>query len=73
MATVIRDEAAPAPTARAKRRHKGLADCREERHVASAKVTVDGSGVEHCRCRSCGCDLRRMPTLRRWFRSGMMG
>lgn len=49
------------------------ADCREERHVASAKVTVDPSGIQSCRCRICGCELRRLPSLRRWFRSGMMG
>ncbi|WP_156370192.1 hypothetical protein [Novosphingobium sp. Leaf2] len=57
----------------AKRRHRGLSDCREERHLASGKVTIDASGVENCRCRVCGCELRRMPALRRWFRSGMMG
>ncbi|MEE4451616.1 hypothetical protein [Novosphingobium resinovorum] len=50
-----------------------LDDCRHERHVASRKILVDPSGVELCRCKVCGCDLRRMPAMRRWFRSGMMG
>ncbi|MGF7155355.1 hypothetical protein [Novosphingobium gossypii] len=50
-----------------------LADCRNERHSAARKFVVDASGVQTCRCRVCGCDLRRMPAMRRWFRSGMMG
>jgi hypothetical protein len=57
----------------ARRATGSLADCRAERHVAAAKILVDASGVQHCRCRICGCDLRRLPSLRRWFRSGMMG
>ncbi|EZP82762.1 MULTISPECIES: hypothetical protein [Sphingomonadaceae] len=50
-----------------------LSDCHAERHVASRKFTVDSSGVQNCRCKVCGCDLRRLPAMRRWFRSGMMG
>lgn len=50
-----------------------LRDCHRERHIASAKVQVDASGIQHCRCRVCGCELRRLPALRSWFRSGMMG
>ncbi|EJL34987.1 hypothetical protein [Novosphingobium sp. AP12] len=57
----------------AKRMFGTRADCREERHVASAKITVTASGIQSCRCRICGCELRRIPSLRRWFRSGMMG
>lgn len=50
-----------------------LRNCRQERHIASAKIVVEASGIERCRCRVCGCELRRIPALRRWFRSGMMG
>jgi hypothetical protein len=36
-------------------------------------VRTDDQGVEHGRCRHCGCELARMPVLRRWFRTGEMG
>ncbi|WP_159982310.1 MULTISPECIES: hypothetical protein [unclassified Novosphingobium] len=56
------------------RRAQGtLADCAAERHVAASKIVVNALGIQSCRCRVCGCELRRLPSLRRWFRSGMMG
>lgn len=57
----------------ARRAQGSLADCRAERHIASTKVSVDASGIQSCRCRICGCELRRLPAMRKWFRSGMMG
>ena len=50
-----------------------LADCRIGIHVDDSSIEVDTHGVEHSRCRHCGCELTRMPVHRRWFRSGLMG
>jgi hypothetical protein len=47
--------------------------CRSGRHVATRQVKTDAQGVQHSRCRHCGCEISRLPVLRRWFRSGMMG
>jgi len=49
------------------------ASCRAGRHVPARGVTIDAAGVAHGRCRRCGCALRRLPAIRRWFVSGMMG
>jgi len=42
------------------------------RHDPVAR-TLDPGGLERARCRRCGCDLRRLPVLRRWYRTGPMG
>lgn len=47
--------------------------CREGQHVPEASFTVDEQGMQHSRCRHCGCSLARVPVLRRWFRTGPMG
>ncbi|PZU60950.1 MAG: hypothetical protein DI547_00415 [Sphingobium sp.] len=47
--------------------------CGRGRHVARSSIRVDDQGIEHSRCRHCGCELTRMPVLRRWYRTGMMG
>jgi len=65
------------PTVRRKRRPRMIADfsraCRAGRHIVGTETSIDAQGVEHGRCRHCGCELSRMPVLRRWFRSGPMG
>lgn len=48
-------------------------DCGTGNHVAKPGVTIDRLGVEHGRCRYCGCELTRLPVLRRWYRTGEMG
>jgi hypothetical protein len=48
-------------------------ECAAGHHLAGARVTTDATGVQHARCRRCGCDLTRLPTLRRWYRSGWLG
>lgn len=50
-----------------------LNGCDAGRHVAGRRVTVDASGVAHARCRRCGCELTRLPAIRRWYRSGVLG
>ena len=47
--------------------------CRDGQHKPMRPTVLDASGMEHSRCRVCGCALSRMPVLRRWFRSGQMG
>ncbi|WP_156405314.1 hypothetical protein [Sphingomonas sp. Root710] len=47
--------------------------CHLGKHNAARKVTTDASGVDHARCRDCGCELTRMTMVGRWFRSGKMG
>ncbi|MES2496546.1 MAG: hypothetical protein V4618_10545 [Pseudomonadota bacterium] len=49
------------------------ADCRAGRHIVASEVRTDSRGVQHGHCRHCGCELSRMPVLRRWFRTGEMG
>lgn len=62
---------------RRKRQPRMVADlsraCRAGRHIPAADIRIDAQGVEHGRCRHCGCELTRMPVLRRWFRTGPMG
>jgi hypothetical protein len=48
-------------------------DCAAGRHVVSNHVWTDASGVRHGHCRYCGCELRRLPAIGRWYRSGLMG
>lgn len=47
--------------------------CHYGKHVASDDITIDTLGVDHARCRDCGCELTRMAMVGRWFRSGKMG
>ncbi|MBB3349387.1 hypothetical protein [Sphingomonas sp. BK069] len=49
------------------------ADCRAGRHLPARRVTVDANGAAHARCRRCGCELTRLPAIRRWYRSGVLG
>ncbi len=49
------------------------ADCRAGRHLPNRRVTIDGNGAAHTRCRRCGCELTRLPAIRRWYRSGILG
>ena len=49
------------------------AACLAGRHVPAYKTRIDAGGIEHGHCRHCGCELARVPTLRRWYRSGLMG
>ncbi|MBB3693511.1 hypothetical protein [Sphingomonas sp. BK580] len=49
------------------------ADCRAGRHAPARRVTVDANGAAHARCRRCGCELTRLPAIRRWYRSGVLG
>ncbi|TCP36858.1 hypothetical protein [Sphingomonas sp. BK235] len=48
-------------------------DCRAGRHLPGRRVTIDPDGVAHARCRRCGCELTRLPAIRRWYRSGLIG
>ena len=47
--------------------------CRRGEHNPVSTITVDAAGVEHSRCRTCGCELARMPVIRRWYRTGLLG
>lgn len=63
---------------RVRKRHpRMIADisrnCRAGHHIATTEVRTDEQGVDHGRCRYCGCELARVPVLRRWFRTGEMG
>lgn len=49
------------------------AGCRVGLHQAIDKVTIDAGGIEHSRCRYCGCTLIRLPTIGRWYLSGELG
>jgi hypothetical protein len=63
-------------TKRSTRAHDFLAApraCRRGEHVPTADIATDASGLQHSRCRTCGCELTRLPVLRRWYRTGMMG
>ena len=51
----------------------GLRACRRGEHRPTPALTIDIDGLQYSRCRTCGCDLARMPVLRRWFRTGQMG
>lgn len=46
--------------------------CAAGRHDPVA-VSRDAAGIGHARCRRCGCALRRLPVMRRWYRTGPMG
>lgn len=48
-------------------------DCDAGRHVVSSDIRVDAAGIRHGNCRHCGCELRRLPAIGRWYRSGLMG
>ncbi len=48
-------------------------DCRAGRHLPARRMTVDANGAAHARCRRCGCELTRLPAIRRWYRSGVLG
>lgn len=48
-------------------------ECEAGRHVVSNHVRIDASGIRHGHCRYCGCELRRLPAIGRWYRSGLMG
>ncbi|ARR52085.1 hypothetical protein HY78_00720 [Rhizorhabdus wittichii DC-6] len=72
------DQPAVLPPIRGRKRHPRIIaeisrNCRAGRHIVAADVRTDDQGVEHGRCRHCGCELARMPVLRRWFRTGEMG
>ncbi|WP_294393186.1 hypothetical protein [uncultured Sphingomonas sp.] len=62
-----------APSATTAPRPEEQPPCAADRHLPSHRITVDNAGVQQSRCRRCGCELRRLPTLRRWYRSGLMG
>lgn len=47
--------------------------CRVGRHHPKGRVTTDASGLQHSRCRHCGCALSRVPTIGRWYLSGELG
>lgn len=47
--------------------------CLSGHHVPEYKLWADADGIQHSRCRHCGCELRRLPAIRRWYRSGPMG
>ncbi len=47
--------------------------CSRGSHVANTDIRADAHGIEHSRCRHCDCELRRMPALGRWYRTGLMG
>ncbi|WP_375249746.1 hypothetical protein [Sphingomonas sp.] len=48
-------------------------DCARERHVAGTRISTDARGLQHARCRHCGCELTRLPAIRRWYRAGLLG
>lgn len=75
MTTEALIEAKPRRVRPSKRRTIGAITraCREGQHVPEASFTVDEQGMQHSRCRHCGCSLARVPVLRRWFRTGPMG
>lgn len=47
--------------------------CRRGDHQPSSDIITEDSGLQRSKCRVCGCELARIPVLRRWFRSGMLG
>jgi hypothetical protein len=72
------DQPPALPPVRGRKRHPRMIaeisrNCRAGRHIVAPEVRTDEQGVEHGRCRHCGCELARMPVLRRWFRTGEMG
>jgi hypothetical protein len=47
--------------------------CLRGSHVANPHIRADEYGIQHSRCRNCGCELTRMPAFGRWYRTGLMG
>lgn len=47
--------------------------CESGRHLPGTRIVTDARGIQHTRCRRCGCELARIPAIRRWYRSGMLG
>lgn len=64
---------AQAPSRRPTDFRASLRACRQGQHRPAPDIRLDPAGIEHSRCRNCGCDLTRLPSVRRWFRSGRMG
>ena len=73
---MVEQDKGNAPIIRRRRKADLLAApraCREGTHHPRNDIFTDALGVQHSRCRTCGCELSRVPTLRRWYRTGRMG
>lgn len=47
--------------------------CENGRHSAVSGSRAEINGITHAVCRHCGCELMRLGSSRRWFRTGRMG